>query len=163
MKTNIIHPSFKHGISFEIGNFCIIEEDVVVGDNVKIENYVLLKSGTVIGDNTFIDSYVRSSGDNLIGNDCTIRYGATIAKEVEIHNEVFISPNVMTIYSDPKGTSNKTISMHTVIHNGVYIGTSAIIGKCVEIYSDITVGAMSYVKESLFISGTYVGVPAKLL
>ena len=96
---NIIHESFKHGVNFKIGHFCVIEEDVVVGDNVKIDNYVLLKKGTKILDDVWVDSYVRSSGHNLIKANTTLRYGCTIAKEVVVEDGAFISPNVMTIYS----------------------------------------------------------------
>jgi acyl-[acyl carrier protein]--UDP-N-acetylglucosamine O-acyltransferase len=37
---NIIDGSFKHGKNVEIGDFCHIHKDVVVGDNVKIRSYV---------------------------------------------------------------------------------------------------------------------------
>ena len=156
--TNIIHQSFKHGKNFKIGNFCIIDENVIVGDNVTIENYVLLKAGTKIGDNVFLDSYVRSSGDNQIGNNVTVRYGATIAKEVTISSDSFISPNVMTIYSTHK---EKKIP-GTLIGRGAYIGTAAVIGPGVSIGEEVVIGSMSYANRDCIKKGVYVGVPARL-
>ena len=88
--TNIIASDFKHGSDFSIQNFCIIEEGCVVGNNVKIGNYVYLKKGTIIGDDVFIDSYVKSSGQNRIGSRVTIRFNATIAREVIVEDDVFI-------------------------------------------------------------------------
>jgi len=155
-----IHKSFKFGKDFTIGKFCVIEDDVIVGDNVDIGHYVLLKKGTRIGNNTSIDSYVRSSGENSIGNNCTIRYGATIAKDVIIRDNVFISPNVMTIFSDPKGKHGKP----TFIGSNVFIGTAAVINSGVVIRDYVIIGAMSYVNmDCKTMGGTYVGQPAKYL
>ena len=56
---NEIDPSFKHGENLKIGKYCVIEEDVIVGDDVEIGYFVLLKKGTRIGNNTYVDSYVR--------------------------------------------------------------------------------------------------------
>ena len=156
---NKIHSSFEHGINFKIGHFCVIEENVIVGDNITIENLVLLKKGTHIKDNTFIDSYVRSSGNNLIGNNVTLRYGCTIAKEVIIEDNVFISPNVMTIYS----THKKNDISGTVIRKGAYIGTAAVIGPGVIIGQNVIIGSMSYVPKDCIEPGIYIGAPARYL
>lgn len=155
--TNIIHSSFKHGENFKIGNFCIIEEGVEVGDNVTIENYVMLKKKTKVGNNVFIDSYVRSSGNNNIGDNVTLRYGTTVAKEVTIEDDAFISPNVMTIYS----THERQSIAGTLIGKGAYIGTAAVIGPGVKIGPDVVIGAMSYANRDCEEEGVYVGVPAK--
>lgn len=142
----------------KIGYFCVIENDVIVGDNVEIGNYVLLKGGTVIGDNCFIDSYVRSSGHNRIGNNVTIRFGATIARQVVIEDNVFISPNVMTIYSGP-GDYARGNSI--LIKKGVYIGTAAVIGTNVIIGENVIIGANSFVNKDCLERGTYVGNPVR--
>lgn len=143
-----------------IGSFCVIEEGVEVGENVRIGNYVYLAKGTKIGDNCFIDSYVRSSGKNQIGNNCTIRYGATIAKDVFIEDDVFISPNVMTIYSDPYGKHD----WYTSIKKGAFIGTAAVINAGLLIAENVVVGAMSYVNmDCKKENGIYVGQPAKYI
>ena len=154
--TNVIHTSFKHGKNFKIGNFCIIEEGVEVGDNVRIENYVLLNKGTIIGHNVFVDSYVRSSGNNYIGDNVTLRYGATVAKEVTIEEGAFISPNVMTIYS----THTKRSIPGTVIGRKAYIGTAAVLGPGIKIGAEVVIGAMSYANRDCLEPGLYVGVPA---
>ena len=152
-----IHPSFKCGVNFKIGEFCIIEEGVIVGDNVTIENYVLLKTGTIVGNNVFIDSYVRSSGNCRIGDDVTLRYGVTVAKAVTIDNGAFISPNVMTIYS----THKKENKPGTYIGKNAHIGTAAVLGPNVKIADNVVVGALAFVSKNCLEEGIYVGVPAK--
>jgi len=151
-----IADDFKHGKNFTCGSFVKIDKDVVVGDNVTIENYVLLKSGTRIGNNVFVDSYVRSSGNNQIGNNVTLRFGSTVAKALTIEDDVFISPNVMTIYSRHTGEA----VTGTVIGKGCHIGTAAVIGPGVKIVSDAVIGAQAYVSKNITEPGVYVGVPA---
>ncbi len=157
MTNNVIHPSFKHGANFKIGHFCVIEEDCAVGDDVNIQNYVLLKKGTRIGNKAYVDSYVRSSGDNYVGDNVTLRFGATVARKVWVGNGVFISPNVMTIYSKYTGEKSKG----TLIDNGSFIGTAAVIGPNVRIGENVVIGSMAYVHKDCLEEGTYVGIPAK--
>lgn len=156
-ETNIIHHSFRHGLNFKIGHFCIIEEGVEVGDDVIIENYVLLKKDTWIGNNVFIDSYVRSSGSNIISHGVILRYGSTIAKNVVVGENAFVSPNVMTIYTTHEGKSkNKTF-----IGSRSFIGTAAIIGPGIVINKDVVIGANSYVTKDCIDGKIYFGNPAK--
>ncbi len=153
---NISNSINSIGKNFKIGGYCIIEEGVTIGDNVTLGNYVYLQKGTIVGNDTFLDSYVRSSGNNYIGNKCTIRYGATIARKVKIGDEVFISPNVMTIFDKQK--------IQTIIQDRVFIGTAAVIDAGVYINFDIQIGAMSYVnKDCLTPAGVYFGQPAKFV
>jgi len=155
--SNIIHKSFKHGKNLKIGSFNIIEEDVIVGDNVNIQNFVLLKKGTRIGNDCYVDSYFRSSGDNKIGNNVTLRFGSTIARKVKVKDGVFISPNVMTVYSLPDGSK----SAATVIGEGAFIGTAAVLAPNIVIANETVIGANSFVNKSIIKKGVYAGNPAK--
>ena len=155
--TNIIHKTFKCGNRLRLGDFCLIEEDVVVGDDVDIQNYVLLKKGTNIGNGCYVDSYFRSSGDNKIGNNVTLRFGSTIARKVFVEDGVFISPNVMTVYSLPNGSK----SAGTYIKKGVFIGTAAVLAPNITIEAGTIVGANSFVNKSILEKAIYAGNPAK--
>lgn len=152
-----IAEDFKCGKNFICGSYVKIAEDVVVGDDVNIEHFVLLKKGTRIGNNVYVDSYVRSSGSNKIGNNVTLRFGSTIAREVTVEDDVFISPNVMTVYS--KHTGEKVPGI--VIGAGTHVGTNAVIGPGVKIPPNTTIGAMAYVANDCEEPGIYVGIPAK--
>ncbi len=156
---NIIGVNVKIGCNVTIGHHCIIEDDVEIGDNTSIGNYVLLNRKTVIKNNVFVDSYVRSSGDNFINNNVTIRYGATIARKVSIEEDVFISPNVMTIYT----THRRKKSPGTFLKKKCFIGTAAVIGGGVTIGEEVIVGAMAFVSKDCLEKGNYVGVPARLI
>jgi len=152
----VIAKDFKHGENFSMGNYCVIEEGCEVGDNVRLEHFVLLKKETKIGNNVYVDSYVKSSGSNKIGSNVILRFNATIAREVIIEDDVFISPNVMTIFSDHKGVPHPG----TVIGKNCHIGTNVVINHGVKIASGTVVGAMSLVAKDIALAGVYVGVPA---
>ncbi len=154
---NIIHESFKHGKNFKIGHFCIIKEDCEVGDDVTIKDYVRLAKGTKIGNNCMIDSYVKSSGQNSIGNNVTIRYDSIIAREVTVEDDVFISPQVMTIYLTHEGEKKGGI----VIGKGAFIGTNVTISAGIKIAPSCIIGAKALVTKDCLEPGIYIGIPAK--
>ena len=154
----IIGSNVILGKNVIVGDNCIIKDDCIVGEKTKIEHFVLLKKGTVIGENCYIDSYVKSSGQNKIGNNVTLRFNSTIAREVTIEDDVFISPNVMTIYSDHKGVKQGG----TLIKKGSHIGTNVVINQAVIIGENVSVGAMSFVKDNCESNSIYIGIPAKL-
>jgi acetyltransferase-like isoleucine patch superfamily enzyme len=150
---------FKHGDNFEIGNFNIIEDGCSFGDNVKIGSFCYIKSGTIVGNNVFIDSYVKTSGNCIIGDNCIVRYNATIARQVTLGDGVFISPNVMTIYS----THERVRKGGTVIGSGAFIGTNAVIGPGLMIAPGTVVGSLAFVDKDIEEPGIYVGIPAKFI
>jgi acetyltransferase-like isoleucine patch superfamily enzyme len=154
---SIVDKSFVHGKNLKMGYFNVIKEGCRVGNNVDIQHHTLLKKNTIMGNDVYVDSYFRSSGDNLIGSRVTLRFGSTIARKVYVGDDVFISPNVMTIYS--KHTGEK--SSGTFIEDGSFVGTAAVIAPNVIIGKDVTIGANSYVSEDCLEEGIYVGVPAK--
>lgn len=154
---NKIAKDFQYGKKLQMGGFCVIQENCSVGDHVDIQHFVLLKEGTKIGNNCYIDSFVRSSGNNQIGNNVTLRFGSTIARQVIIKDNVFISPNVMTIYSDHKGKSKGRI----IIGKGAFIGTNTVIQAGVKIAPKTVIGALSLVTKDILDPGIYVGIPAK--
>jgi len=155
----VVAEDFQHGQGLEMGNYCVIGEGCKVGNNVKLGHFVLLKPGTVIGDDVFVDSYVKSSGQNRIGSNVTLRFNATIAREVTVEDGAFVAPNVMTIYS----THENETRGGTVIGKGAYIGTNVVIGPGLKIAPGTIVGALSFVAKNIEEPGVYVGIPAKKL
>ena len=80
----------KHGKNFKIGEYNLIDDDVIFGDNVTIGNFCCIKSGTVIGNNTLIMDYVKMMPDAIIGDDCKIDDYVTTSGYVKIGNRVRI-------------------------------------------------------------------------
>jgi acetyltransferase-like isoleucine patch superfamily enzyme len=155
---NVIDSSFKHGKNLKIGCYNHIHEGVTVGDDCTIKSFTELRPDTIIGNKCYIDSGVKTSGQCKIGNNVTLRYDAIIARNVIIEDDVFISPQVMTINIAFKDKEKKP----TIIRKGAKIGTNATINDGVEIGPGVIIGAKAFVSKDCIEPGVYVGVPATL-
>ena len=69
-----VHDSVKRGVGIDIGRFCIIEKDVVIGNHVKISDYVKIPEGAQIGDGVVIGSYARLGKRCVIGDNVSIKW-----------------------------------------------------------------------------------------
>lgn len=166
--SNIVHATFKHGKNFEMGEFNHIHEGVTVGDNVKIMSYVELRKNTIVGDDSYLDSGVKSSGNNRIGNRVKLRYDSIIARGVQIEDDVFISPQLMTENLDHRGEAVGGASIGIGHWDGetkyrVFIGTNVTLAAGIEIWPGAIIGSKANVRKSIFEPGIYVGNPARRL
>lgn len=154
----------KTGARFRHGNYCVFDEDVIVGENVKIGHYVHLKNGTVIGDNVVIADYCCTTGLCYIGDDVNIRTGSIISKGVIIEECSFLGAGVITShtkkithcrsYENPK-------QFVTRIGYGSVIGSGCVLSAGVEISPGSVVGYGSIITSILKDSGIYYGNPLR--
>ena len=93
METTIA-KDFKHGENLQLGQYVVIEPNVVVGNNVKLGHRCTLKSGTIVGDNSIIDDHCITTGACYIGNNVNARTGAIISKSTIIEDYCFVGPGV---------------------------------------------------------------------
>lgn len=142
----------------KLGEFVIIERDVVIGDKTTVGDYVKLVRGTEIGDNATIGSFVRTGSNCKIGTRSIVKAGAIISPDTIIGEDVFIGPKAVILHSDFKGNHSPA-----KIGDRVKIGAGAIIGPGVEIGPDISIGANSFVPRSLEKPGIYIGNPVKIM
>ncbi len=144
--TACVNPEAQIGPGTRVGEFCIIERDVVVGANCVLEPYVHVKRWTCLGDENEIStgtvlgtdpldrafsgerSYLRIGNRNKIREHYTISRGTQPESETRIGNGNFI----MTAGH---------IAHNCVIGDGVVITTGALVaGYCV-------------IEDQVFISG----------
>jgi UDP-2-acetamido-3-amino-2,3-dideoxy-glucuronate N-acetyltransferase len=162
------------GANVKIGHFCVIEDGVIIGDNVIIEhhcvlkkgvvigegttlkNYVELREDTIIGKNCLIDSRVSSSGNNRVGNNVTLRYDTILARQVEIGDNTYVCPRVMTNNLD----SSKSQIGGAKIGANCFIGTNAVLQYGIVLEDNVVIGSMAFVNKDCDANGTYIGIPA---
>lgn len=182
MKKNtcVIDPSFKHGESFKIGQFSVIEEavmvgddvsighhsvigkDVIIGNNVKIGNFCYLKSGTRFADNIDFADYCKTTGICYVGNNVNIRTGSCISKSVIIEDKAFIGAGIMSSHTKyiyhqrPKMPRRQHI---TRIGYGAVIGSHVNLSAGVRIGDNVIIGYGSVVTKNVLELGIYVGNP----
>jgi acetyltransferase-like isoleucine patch superfamily enzyme len=94
-----IAKDFVHGEGFDHGLQCIIDPDVVVGDDVRLGHRVHLASGTrVLGDVEIADDCV-TTGVCIIGNHVRIRTGSCVSKSVIVDDWCFIAAGIMSSHT----------------------------------------------------------------
>ena len=135
----------------------MIEEDVIIGDNTIIKNYVELRKNTIIGEDCYIDSRVSTSGNCKIGDRVTLRYDSIIARGVEIGDDTYVCPRVMTNNLD----SGKIQIGGAKIGAKCFIGTNSVLQHGISIVDNTTIGSLSFVNKDIIDSGVYFGNPAK--
>tara|TARA_B100000131_G_C18116837_1_gene611557 strand:+ start:658 stop:1149 length:492 start_codon:yes stop_codon:yes gene_type:complete len=156
-QSSIVDEGAVIGKNVVIGKFCIIDDGVVIGDNTVVKNYVELRSGTIIGESCYVDSRVSTSGNCKVGNNVTLRYDSILARGVEIGDNTYICPRVMTNNLNEKkdGVGGAKIGANC------FIGTNVVLQHGITVVDESIVGSMSFVGKDIVESGVYVGTPAK--
>lgn len=94
-----IAEGFVHGSNFEHGLGCILDPDVVVGDDVKLGHRVHLASGTrFLDDIEFADDCV-TTGICILGNHVRVRTGSCISKSVIVEDWCFVAAGIMSFHT----------------------------------------------------------------
>jgi acetyltransferase-like isoleucine patch superfamily enzyme len=182
--TCVIHPSFKCGENFKIGQFSVIEEavivggdvsighhsvigkDVIIGSNVKIGNFCYLKSGTRFANNIDFADYCKTTGICYVGNNVNIRTGSCISKSVIVEDKAFIGAGIMSSHTKhiyhqrPKIPKRQLI---TRIGYGAVIGSHTNLSAGVRIGDNVVIGYGSIVTKDFLELGIYVGNPLRKL
>ena len=88
--TAIVEDGVKLGSEIEIGPFCVVEREVVLGDGVKLHSHVFIGEQTYIGARTVVHARSALGGKGqirglgfadsrlLIGGHCVIHEGVTM-------------------------------------------------------------------------------------
>lgn len=154
---SVVSPNFIYGDNLKMGYFNVIGKGSV-GNNCEICNFVLLKDDTTMGNDCFVDSYVLSSGSCQIGNRVTMRYRTVIARNVIVHEDVFFTAGVKTIFLDHKRTATPK---PLIIERGTFFGDNSIIMGGITVGENCIIGAGAFVNKDTECCSVYVGTPAK--
>jgi acetyltransferase-like isoleucine patch superfamily enzyme len=143
-----------------------IVETTNIGDGTKIWANAHIRSGAKIGKDCTIGEGVYIDADVIIGDRCRIQNGAQIYKGVEMGNDVFIGPCVVTTNDYfpelPIGDWTHRFKK-TIIEDNVSIGANSTIICGVTLYKGCMVGAGSVVTKKIYANSIVVGNPAKHL
>lgn len=105
---------------------------------------------TAIGDGTAVMHHAVVNADTKIGRHCIVNTSAVIEHDCCIGDNVFIGPGAV-------------VCGGVTIGSNVYIGANATLRPGVTVSDNVTIGLGASVVKDITESGTYVGVPAKLL
>lgn len=118
--------------------FTFIHPSAILLHNVEIGEGSIVCANSIVTTNCKIGKHSHLNLMTTIGHDCIIGDYFTAA------------PNV-------------SISGTCEIGNCVYFGTTSCVKEKITICSEVTIGMMAAVVKDIYVSGTYVGTPAKLI
>ena len=130
----------------------IMEDLKLNGANIPtlIHPNAIIGEGVTIGIGTVVMAGAIINPEACIGEGCIINTSASIDHDCSIDDYVHISV-------DAHLAGTVRVAEHT------WIGIGAIVKNNVSIGPNIMIGAGAVVVKDLIVSGTYVGVPAKLI
>ncbi len=162
MSTSIIDAGARIGAGTKIGEFCIIDKDVVVGAGCRIGHHVIIHPGTIIGDNVRIDDNtvlgkepMRAANSAVtkeqqlpaakIGNNCIIGTQAVIYRGAVVGTKVLIA-DLSTV------RENVTIGDFTIVGRGVAIENFCTIGRYCKLETNVYITAYSEIGDRVFVA-----------
>ncbi len=145
--------------SHTLGQYCVIDPDVFIGEGSRIGNYVYIRASTRIGEGCTIGSFVDIEGEVSIGNFVSLQSACYITRGVIIEDEVFCGPRIITM-NDKRMTYRRTnltfersaprilraarVGGGSVLLPGVTIGENALVGAGSVITKDVPDNAIVF-------------------
>lgn len=145
-----VHPEAKIGENCEIGPFCYIDKNVVIGDNNRLMNSVTVLYGARIGNgNVFFPGAVigaipqdlKFRGEDTtaeIGDNNTIRENVTINRGTAAQGKTLV------------GSNNLLMEGVHVAHD-VNMGSGCIVGNSTKIAGEVIVDDLAIISANVLI------------
>jgi galactoside O-acetyltransferase len=134
--------------------------NIVFGENVRVDDFCILTGNIVIGDNVHIACHsFFSGGDGIIIEDFA-QFGprtSLLTASDDYSGRSMVGPCIPDMYKPFLKRGKIIIKKH------VLLGINTTVMPGVTIGEGCSVGAYSFVKESLLPWGMYVGIPAKFI
>jgi UDP-N-acetylglucosamine acyltransferase len=141
-----IHPDAHIGARTRIGEFCIVEQDVSIGDDCVLEPYVFIKRWTTLGDRNEISAATVLGTDPLDKNFKGDRSYLRIGNDNKVREHYTISRGTKPESVTTLGDGNYIMTSGHVAHNCT-IGNNVVIASCALIAGFVEV------EDQAFISG----------
>lgn len=192
MSDTIIHPSSvvekgaKIGAGVKIGPFCLVTEEVELGDGCELKSHVVVTGKTTIGPRTKIYPFasighapqdLKYAGEPStlhIGADCTIREGVTInpgtaggIMKTVVGDRCLLLANSHVAHDCIVGnnvvfSNNVMLAGHCTIQDFVIIGGGAGVHQFVRVGQHAFIGGMSAIENDVIPYGMAIGNRAHL-
>lgn len=152
---------------FYIHESSYVDEDVIIGSNVKIWHFSHIQSGAFIGNNTSIGQNVNVANNVIIGKNVKIQNNVSVYEGVEIEDYVFCGPSmVFTNVLSPRSEFPQRGSdfyKKTIVRKSASIGANATIVCGNNIGRYAFVGAGTVVTKAVPDFALVIGNPARIV
>lgn len=177
MNNSIVSPSATIGSRVHIGRFCIVEDDVVLGDGVIVEDYSLIMTGARIGDHTKVGTYCKIGRNTVIGSSCSftsfceIRDNCKLGNKVSMGSRCTLSANTVVeddvimkygfVVTDTPDLRDNDRKKSGMLKSGSRFGANVVIMPSVTVGRNSEIGACSQVRHDVPDDEVWYGNPAK--
>lgn len=141
-----VHPESSIGPRTRIGDFCIVEEDVSIGEDCLLEPYTFIKRWTTLGHRNEISAGTVLGTDPLDKNFKGDRSYLRIGDDNKIREHYTVSRGTKPESITTIGDRNYIMTSGHIAHNCV-IGSDTVIASCA------LVAGYVEVEDQAFISG----------
>ncbi len=141
-----MHPDAVIGPATRIADFCVIEQEVVIGAQCVVEPYVYLKRWTTLGDRNEISAGTVLGTDPLDKNFAGARSYLKIGNDNKIREHFTISRGTPPESVTEIGNGNFIMTSGHIAHN-CKIGDNTVIASCV------LLGGYVEIEDRAFLSG----------
>jgi len=142
----VIHPDAVIGARTRVGEFCVVEQDVVIGADCLLEPYVFVKRWTTMGDRNEISAGTALGTDPLDKNFKGDRSYLRIGNGNKIREHYTVSRGTPPESATTIGDDNYIMTSGHIAHNCT-IGNNTVIASC------SLVAGWVEVEDQAFISG----------
>lgn len=115
----------------------------IIASSAHVSRYATVGEGTVVMHNAFVNAGAQIGNNVILNTFCNIEHDAVVG------NQCHISTGTM-------------VNGECKVGENCFIGSQSVCANCIEIGSDIIVGAGSFVRRSIKEKGIYSGNPAIL-
>jgi len=141
-----IHPDAVVGPGVCIGEYCVVEQDVVIGPQCRLEPYVFVKRWTTLGAENEISAGTVLGTDPLDKNFNGARSYLRIGDGNKIREHFTISRGTPPESATEIGNGNFIMTSGHIAHN-CKIGSQTVIASCV------LLGGYVEIEDQAFLSG----------
>lgn len=145
-----VHPDACVGAQSRIGEYCVIEQDVVLGDNTLLEPYVYVKRWTTLGHGNEISAGTVLGTDPLDKNFTGERSYLILGNRNRIREHYTISRGTKPESVTRLGDDNYIMTSGHIAHNCT-IGSHCVIASCALVAGYVEVGDQAFLSGGVVV------------
>lgn len=145
-----VHPDAVVGAQCHIGEFCVVESDVVMGHHCRLEPYVYVKRFTTMGNSNEISAGTVLGTDPLDKNFSGERSYLVIGSRNRIREHFTISRGTQPESTTELGDDNYIMTSGHIAHNAV-IGNHVVVASCALVAGYVEVGDRAFISGGVVI------------
>lgn len=147
--TAYVHPSVQVGSGFSPSPFCVIDENVVIGNEVTIGSFVHVFPGAVIGDGVTISDGAMVGKPPKLAKSSTAKGGDLDG--LVLGSGCVVGNNAVLMAGSTFG-SDCVIADSAGVRERCTVGDRVVIGRNVTVENDTTIGSRTRIQTGAYVT-----------